>query len=389
MFILSAAAMLATVSCQKDAQRGHEGEEGTGKVTVSFGFGNAGSTQTRAYTTSTAKPTTSWSKSIQGDLLFLLVNADGDIKVVKTVTPPSDATVTATYTFTNVTSGDYTGYMLANYDNAAIDIEWDAASLINTPIDALIFKLVENTTYTEGAEEGVATAYNEPAEVFLAVRPATNVVANSEKDYSSDPFQLARVISLMRVRLNKNYSGVSTAGAWDNNDVDFNVTNAAMRIRRTTTSFDYTGTIGNPVMTNLIYSEGAFFGTGNAPAAGEYTTNVYLDTANGQSDWTDVRILPGGDTGATGQYKFNIVISGLAEAGYTPAGSAPLANAALVHWVGTVDSKITANNILELNVNLTTQGLPEVPPPTDPGSIDIGAELMPWDQIIPVEMDVR
>lgn len=378
LFFVSAAMLLGTVACQKDADKTYDGEEGTGKVVVSFDFSKiAGEAETR-YTVSAAKPNTTWVDNIKS-LGFFLADASGTIKVARQVDLTGSAAnaTKRTFTFSNVRVGDYTGYLIANYDQAGIVVDFDGTSTERN-INTLLMKLA--TVTAPAGEPAGSTVYSEPAEIFVASRAATNVIANATTDYSNiNPFKLTRAISMLRARINKKFDGVSTVGNWTNENIDFTAATAAFRVRKAGTTVDPLGIVtpAAALGTNVIYSTGWNNST-TVPA--NYTGGTaMLDTD--QSAWKDIKIFPGGDTG-TGANKFNVVISGMAPTGYIPLGAtAKLTTPTLVHWAGTVEGDIAANSILELNIDLKTQGSIDVPPFTETGSIIIGVELAPWGPI--------
>jgi hypothetical protein len=79
---------------------------------------------------------------------------------------------------------------------------------------------------------------------------------------------------------------------------------------------------------------------------------------------------------------FNILITGEAPVGYIPLGSTtPLIAKTLVHWQGTVEAEVGANNIIELNAELTTLGDTTITDPVLTGDLEIAVSILPWGTI--------
>ncbi len=381
---MAAFVLLGAVSCSKDTDNGYDGEPGTGKVVIAFNFDTQEAGRAD-YTTSASKPTTSWKNNITSLTLFLVDPLTDMVKVALPVTelPTDDDIAAESFTFTNVPAGDYTGYLVANFDQSNANF---SGSTINQDIDDLLMGMVALTSWPKDpVSEATSTAYEEAPEIFLAVRPNTDVDANTTNDYfldTNDHFILTRAVSLIRVRINN-----SVGDGVDNTKVDFSHADASLRIRRIGTSLNPKSTVApSPALsTNLIWDKG--WNIGNTPPTG-YSAGLLIDATNGQSAWKDLRVYPGGGTG-TSANKFNIVVSGMAEAGYVPSGATTgLAAPALVYWDGTVEAAVTANNILELNVDLKSQGKPTVPIVTETGSLIIGVGLANWGSISGVYMPI-
>lgn len=387
VILASAAMLLGLASCNKETST--QNAEGEGNLQISFAFDGVG--ENTRYTPSTNKPTTAWA-NVKSLTLFL-VDAS-TVKVALSV--PSSAWTgnsSNVHTFPGVPAGNYTGYLVANYDQAGITAGFSGTTT-GVNISSMLMNLVAMTTWPKDTTtETTAVAHEVPAEVFLAAQTGINVVADTNNDYStSKPFALTRAISMMRVRINNHFKVTAAGGTEiDNFTVDFNHADAALRVRRIGTTLDIAGLV-TPLAAaaskdDLIFSLGYRQG---APTSG-YESNAEI--TNGEQEyWKDMFILPGGakDNGTDlGKGKMNIVVSGMAPASYIPYGATTaLGTPKLVHWDGTVNAVVTANNIIELNVDLTTLGKTDVPPVTETGSLKIGVSITPWGTIESINMPI-
>ncbi len=362
--ILSAAVvLLGAVSCNKE--KPYDGEPGTGKLTISYGFNDDAKSRASAYDPSTIKPTTSWQQNIKTLTLFLVES--GTIKVALPIAFNKVTGIAAqNFTFSNVPAGNYTGHLIANYDQGDIEANFTSATT-GSALTGLTMDMPKNLLSS--------TATAEAAEIFVAQLAGVNVVANQSEDYSNTPFQLTRAVSMMRVRVNKNFTGNTPGGAFNNNDIDLGDDAAALHIRKAGTGLRYSGTAWTtfpaaPANADVVYVAG-WNTNGTIPAGYGPSDGKILEAT--QQAWKDVRIFPGGSsssTGTTAAQRFNIMIAGMAPTGYVPLGATTgLTAEALVYWQGTVTGAITANNILEVNVELKTQGSTTPPVVTETGDL--------------------
>lgn len=388
--ILSVAfALLSFSSCQQDAKN----ETGSGKLTITFGLEDG----VKAYTQSTAKPTTSWANNIKS--MMILFVESGVVKDVRAVNLPTVAEGNATIgdvtrVFTNVIAGNYTAYIIANYDQTGIATKyqsatgtaWDVSSVKGKNIADLLLHLTASAAWTtdkDAVTEASSTGYGEAGEIFLAKRTGINVIQDANTDYSSTPFTLTRAVSLFRVRIDP-----TTVNA----GVSFTDAEASIRIRRAGTYINPDGMVfpALPVGTNLIYAKQ--FLTTATPAG--YSSGSIIDAANGQTVWKDVRIFPGGsgtpgNSDGTNSSKFDIVLCGTAPAGYVNAAGAPVTAGTKLYWQGTVQGTILANQILEVNVTLNSKGTSgEVPGVTATGNLTIKANVADWGNIISTDLPI-
>jgi hypothetical protein len=394
--ILSAVAlMLGVASCNKDnVNNGYDGEPGTGKLVINYGFDKP--VNSRAYSSSTAKPVTSWTKSVSSLALFL-TDGTGKIAYASAVSTSGASGNSHSQTFTGVPVGNnYTGYLIANYDHADIEANFSLANAKGKNIHDLTLKPKVNTGYDITSGD---TAYNQPFDVFVARQTGVNVVANVATTHGGR-FQLTRAISLMRVRINKKVDGTGNA---DNSAVSFNNAASALVVRMAGTTLQYASKDAAApstypaaaAKTNLIYRQGATVwsdaGFSNENDYSPATTLAFLDPK--QAVWTDIRILPGGGYGVetdldkvTPANKFNILICGWAPAGYPAIGATgpggTLASAGKVYWSGTVNKNVSANEILVVDVDLKTYGSTTPPAVTETGSLTINVDLIGWGNII-------
>ena len=390
--IFVAVALFGLASCNKNNGPNvvPENKVETGGLKITYTM----TSETRALVTSTMKPTTTWSDNIKS-LLLMFVDGSGIIRDSRILALPTAANNSPqTAVLTSVRAGNnYTVYLLANHDQPGSNITWTPAAVNGTGISSLLMSLATTpaATWTDkdaNTEVGV-TAYDESAEIFIATLTGVNVIQDVTTTHPS-PLVLRRAVSLFRVRITPIANTNLTV---DNTDVDFNNANASLRIRRAANAVTPTSvyTPATPVNTSMVYSKGfrnADPTTGYAPATG-----VMLDRASGQTHWKDAIIFPGGHD-VTINSRFDIVVSGMAPIGYIPAptfagtASSPLTAPALVYWTGLVEKAVLANNIIEVNITLTSAGYPYVPPVVERGNIDFEIQLEPWGNINPTETDM-
>jgi hypothetical protein len=402
-FIISAIALtLGVVSCQKDNAVKGITDTDTGSVKIHLGFAaNNGGNVRADYTTSTAVPATDWNNNVKS-MLFILTSSDGTIKVARNLSLINEAGHAQKEIVLNDVPAalGYIGYIIANYETATtpgITPNFSTTSVLGQNITALMLSLVQNTGYTLSTDEAAATkAYNTAGEVFIARATGIDVDANVADPAVAATFQLTRAVSMLRVRINKNFPFTVEIGGVNeqisNDMIEFtgaNAANAAVRLRMAGTNLKYDGTTTaftprDAAATNVIYSVGGWLD--NIPAGyvlasdGSATTQKTAVLDDDQQVFKDMLILPGG--AATGAGRFDIVVTGWAPAGYVLQGSTEkLTTGQLVHWSGTVNMAAKANNVLELNVELTSLGKGVVPDVTATGNLKVNVDLVPWGGI--------
>jgi hypothetical protein len=268
--------------------------------------------------------------------------------------------------------------------------------MLGQNISALVWSLVENTGYTLSADETANTpttkAYNEAGELFLARVTGINVTANAEDpDEVATPFMLRRAVSMIRGRINKNFTNTVGEAVVDNNTVDFANAASEFRVRKAGNALNYavanngTKAVSGMVASTVIYAKRAWLTDAPAgyvkqtsPEVDSSTPAVKLDLIDDdQQAFQDMLIFPGGAEDGTG--RFDVVVSGWAPAGYSAQGGSVIGTGgALVHWSATINGFVLENNILELNFELRTQGKPDVPAVIETGNLEIDADLVPW-----------
>lgn len=387
MYLLWVAVLVAVgmTACSKE-DKVVSTENGVGGVVLSFGLGK--SVGTRAVTPSTAKPNTTWRDNIK-DLMVLFVE-DGRVKDARTIEPvptSSDLGV-KNVVFTNIkASADnktYDIYVIANSQQANIRAEkgngkiWDMSTCVGASVTDLMMKLVENPDFVRsGQSEANAVGYKEPAEIFVARQTGITIVVDENNEIQT-PFQLERVISLMRVRIDQSKNG--------NDRVSFADADASFRIRRATTSVNPLKTIARGNVDQVLFTKGGFKTTD--PTSG-YNGGTILNPAENITLWQDIRMLPGGSADK-GSEKFDILLIGKAPAGYYPLGvDSPLTEPADVAWTAAVGTPVDPNYILEINLILERAGIwldnpadPGIPEPGKYGNAGIFIKLTPWGQIV-------
>ncbi len=342
-------------------------ESGSLELTMRFDNSQFKATQ------STAKPTTTWQNI--NNLMILFVNSSDVVVAAELIAAPnSNDASDQSMVIDAIPVGDYTTYLVANHNDATIaragSSQWNQANVVGMNINALTLSLTQHDQYTPTAEESGSTGYHSPSELFIAKMPTT---ITADQTTAQVEFNLARMVSLMRVRINQANNG--------NNAVDFTTDDAELRIRRATT----TATLNSGVATstseqNLIYGGGESLFSSSEPANG-YSSGSILDIANGYTLWSDMIIFPGGSD-TDGEMKFNIVLSALAPVGYVPFGTTTaLTEATTVYWSGQVESAVASNNILEVNCTLLKAGSTSIQEAVKFGNLDMLISIADWGNI--------
>lgn len=395
---------LGAFSCNRNCWEGpgEPGNGSSGQVTVNLGFAKAPETLAD-YPVSTAKPTTSWTQNIKDLHILFVSTADNKVKAARELALPQDGT-TGSHTFVlqnipaSPAGAHYNVYVVANSktgDN--IERTWEPASVTGYDINTLLMKLKEQALGEKPADptkdpEKNSKGYKVPAEIFIGSISNVDVAADTNNTLSE--ITLTRVVGMMRVRINQNPGGTSA-----NKDVDFKDQQASFRVRRAGTGINMLSsvTFASPKReTAVLYVKGAFNDTD--PTTG-YSPKKILDPASGITRWKDILILPGGSNGnlpgtttpdtEAGKKKFDIVLIGMAPAGYVPLGKTQgLTAPALVAWSGAVQAPVEANKILEVNLTLNSAGKwitdpndPGIPEPGAYGDVTIDINLADWGAI--------
>lgn len=362
------------------------GDGMSGQVTINLGFAKAPATQA-AYPVSTAKPTTSWDQNIKDLHVLFVSNADQKVKAARELALPQDGTTDShMFVLQNIPAtpaGDhYNVYVVANSRTGAnIERTWEPASVTGYSINTLLMKLREQALGEKPVDptkdpEKDSKGYIEPAEIFIGSISNANVAADANNVLGE--ITLTRAVGMMRVRINQSGS---------NSQINFLDEQSSFRIRRAGTGINMLGTVEFAAPkreTAVLYVKGKFNDTD--PTTG-YTGTI-LDPTNNITRWKDILLLPGGSE-TEGKEKFDIVLIGMAPAGYVPLGKTEgLAAPALVAWSGAVQKGVTANNILEVNLTLNSSGKwlddpnePGIPEPGKYGDVTINVNLAEWGNI--------
>ncbi|MGL5690820.1 MAG: hypothetical protein ACRDD8_08370 [Bacteroidales bacterium] len=372
--------IFSLISCSKSSSDFTENMDGAGNVTVRLGFSKQHAT--RAIPSSTAKPTTSWSKNIN-QLMALFVDNTGVVKAARVIAVPQEnSTNTMQFILHNIPAGNYDVFMVANYNDVNLERLtigglWNEGNVVGKRMDALTLSLVANSAYQPNAttETGMQ-GFKEPAELFMD-KKSVRIIADQTE--SMPAFQLSRAVSILRVRIDHSQNG--------NEGVDFLVPQSDIRVRKVATTFNPQGGLNpvNPI--HVLYANGNGVFKDSEPA-GNYTAGKILDPANNITLWSDLLMFPGGST-LEGTKKFDIVIGGLAPVGYTPLGhDTPLASAQMVYWSGQIQAGIVANNILEVNCVLKQSGSVVVPEIGAYGNLDMTINIEDWGNISSTDLEM-
>lgn len=294
--MMTAAMLVGATSCDKEA--GNDGSEslGTGMLKVTLDFAKPSSNAaTYAPTASTAKPSTTWQGNIKSLAIFFTDNT-GVIKSAQTI--PYDLNndlLAQTKTVQGVPVGTYDVYVFANWDQG--DYDWSVAAAKGRQIKDLYMRALTNgdsPAYKHQTSEANSNGYKEAPEVFVA-KHSNITIAADQTVTDSTPYQLTRIVSLVRVRIDQ-----SQDNANNHNDlINFQDVNASLRIRRINTGINllYTDatrtTTTNRTETDaknaVFFAKGAFK---NSEPTGGYSTGTVL--TDQFKSWNDVILFPAG-----------------------------------------------------------------------------------------------
>jgi hypothetical protein len=404
--MMTAAMLVGATSCDKEA--GNDGSEslGTGMLKVTLDFAKPSSNAaTYAPTASTAKPSTTWQGNIKSLAIFFTDNT-GVIKSAQTI--PYDLNndlLAQTKTVQGVPVGTYDVYVFANWDQG--DYDWSVAAAKGRQIKDLYMRALTNGDYAgykHQTSEANSNGYKEAPEVFVA-KHSNITIAADQTVTDSTPYQLTRIVSLVRVRIDQ-----SQDNANNHNDlINFQDVNASLRIRRINTGINllYTDatrtTTTNRTETDaknaVFFAKGAFK---NSEPTGGYSTGTVL--TDQFKSWNDVILFPAGSA-TVGAEKLDVVVTGITTADYVPAGYPKTIGGVLVEkapagsqiaWAGAVTAELTGNGILELNLTLLSAGQwvdptnPDkpLPEPQEYGNLEIKVGLVEWGAIQQVNIEL-
>ena len=404
--MMTAAMLVGATSCDKEA--GNDGSEslGTGMLKVTLDFAKPSSNAaTYAPTASTAKPSTTWQGNIKSLAIFFTDNT-GVIKSAETI--PYDLNndlLAQTKTVQGVPVGTYDVYVFANWDQG--DYDWSVAAAKGRQIKDLYMRALTNGDYAgykHQTSEANSNGYKEAPEVFVA-KHSNITIAADQTVTDSTPYQLTRIVSLVRVRIDQ-----SQDNANNHNDlINFQDVNASLRIRRINTGINllYTDatrtTTTNRTETDaknaVFFAKGAFK---NSEPTGGYSTGTVL--TDQFKSWNDVILFPAGSA-TVGAEKLDVVVTGITTADYVPAGYPKTIGGVLVEkapagsqiaWAGAVTAELTGNGILELNLTLLSAGQwvdptnPDkpLPEPQEYGNLEIKVGLVEWGAIQQVNIEL-
>lgn len=380
IIIASLSMIVIFASCHQGTDESSLLENGFGNVNLRLGFSKANIT--RATTPSTSKPTTSWSQNIK-QLMALFVDNTGYIKAARTLLiPQENSTNEFLINLQNIPAGNYEVYLIANYNETNIDRPntkalWNEGNVVGKSIRSFSLSLVKNSAYIPNAStEAEMIGYKEPAELFIDKKSVRII---PDQTTTMPPFRLTRSVSILRVRIDQSFNG--------NDVIDFLAPQSSLRVRKISTSFNLMGTFSDITKKDVLYTSGNGLFKNTDPTDG-YTSGKILDPANNITLWSDILIFPGGSK-SEGAKKFDIVIGGIAPAGYTPFGSdTPLTNPELVYWNAQIQTDIVSNNILEVNCIIKQAGSTEVPLPGTYGNIDMNINIEDWGNITSADIEV-
>lgn len=393
LLALAATIMIGAVSCNNGEEGIEAIEKGSGTISIEYGFKDVKITDDTKGPTSTAKPVTSWTKNISS-LTLLLTNSSGVITKVMSPTPPTGADITtkSVASIPNLTAGTYNVYLIANASAATVTSPHGAvvinpslalteAALVGQNISSLSFNTV---AHTGTLPTGITAANQQPSEIFWASKTGITVASTSVTAH----LELERIVSLLRVRINKD---VPVDGTAVNANVNFAHADAGFVLRRTAGAgfAASTGAVNGTAVD--FYYKGAFKTV--APVAADYTGSMNLGTGNDFTLWKDHIILPGG--AANVNTGFSIVLVGIAGTGgykainISSGAETNVAQGQPIFWTAGVEGAVVKNGIMELNIVLKSKAFTgTVPPPTTYGTLVVTAELEEWGNVNSVTINI-
>ena len=369
------------MSCtNSDTNVPQEVDSNKGGVRISLGFGDdsdATRTDTPTDGESTARPTTDWDNIKQLMILFVQNDPDdlrggypNEVIAARYIDiPESKNTNTHNMVLPTVPIGKYRAYIISNYNEANIfngKAIWDLGNVVGRSINDLTLSLVNNAD---------ANGFTSPAEIFSAYNADVTIKENKENIIPF--FTLKREVSIFRTRINKSKNG--------NDLVDFKHAKASIYIRKVVKDYSL-GTKHNFTVTagDFIKKEQNVFSSVN-PTSG-YTGTVLK--GDDYTLWSDVLMFPGG-SGSEGAKKFDLVLCGMAKAGYIPLGEdKPLDKETLIYWNAQVAQSIGANEILEVNCLLEQSGSTTLPDVGTFGNLELDIKIAKWGNIKSINIEM-
>ena len=447
--MMGAALIAGLASCNKDSDPVGGADDGaTGALSISLAFEKSPATYAAQ---SSAIPTTSWANNIKSLAVFFVEN--GVIKNAQTVpydNTKNDIADQPNRVINGIPAGTYDVYVFANWDQRST-IDWSIATAKGRNIVDLYMDAVKSTTYDSykdynatsnpNGSEANSVGYDEAPEVFVASKENVQIVADKTTDgngvakgengYTPAIYKLTRIVSLVRVRINQLEDNTNNR----NDAIDFQTSEASLRIRRIKTGINLTydpttvtdanaetmllGTVRrnaiaslddrvNPGITaknTVFFAKGAF--ESMYPITG-YNSNGTILSGNFKS-WKDVMLIPAGSGRSDGSVlgdskeKLDVVVTGITKDNmYVPAGypkdtdgdgendvlTAP--QGVQIAWAGAVTATLKGNCILELNLTLRGAGTwvdptdPDkpLPQPEEYGNLEITVGLADWNATI-------
>ncbi len=402
--LLGVAVLVAgTSSCNKNVElAGDAGENSEIRITLTFA-----SSSTKAITSDDKVPTTTWD-DIQSLALFFASSESSTSGLIRYANDVYDMLEgsgdTRTVTVSNIPSGDYTLYVLANYKTSDTQAQTygyggvpatsiTAGTWVNRNISDLYLDIAQVSPIDYYLEVDPGTHFTAAPNYFVGSSSVSVVADNT----ATGSVTITRLASLARVRVNN-------TGNADNQNykIDFTDDDASLMLRRINNRYS----VGNASYDWSSYS----FTT-----AGSYSTSLYFDkgyqTSEPQNgyrgtenivtsdygEYKDVLVFP--TIGSTSAEMYNVVVTGVALEDYEAQNGTASAGD-LVAWAGNIsltnvtsDGNLPANYVMVVNVNLTTIGrkVTEDDPLPDAdtyGSLDLTVSLEDWADLVTVDLDL-
>lgn len=387
LFSLAFAVMLLS-SCGSDENIPTSSETGELKTTIKFD----GLTQKAS---SAAIPITSWS-NVNKLQLFLYDN-NGKVAFSDIVDPTKaiNSGTDKTFTWLNIPEGTYSLALVANIksnedpnvrtslDGGTNWTSFTGANVVNKILNTdLLIDLNELTSFpssnliTSGKE-----LYSVASEIFTAYASKNVIITKGNTATLDANLELKREISLMRVRIdreNKKDAPQLNLVKFDHANNFIAIENNPVGIGVKAGSFAG-GILATPSDKDRVIIGASGTGTYNDkdPLSTDYSpTNILATTF---SLWQDIRVLPNAtkaqniapDKDAPADRRYKIVIVGHVEKGYIFADQSVAQGLQPVYWSGTILGVFSPNIIREVNMTITTPGLPEYPEIPEVGGLEI------------------
>lgn len=397
LFVASFFAATITTSCDNTQDVIDPSVSGeTGNMEISFNFKSTPGTY--ADPDDYVVPTTYWS-DIESLGVFMVDNSNvivyaNDItSMVNSVDNASNQSVTVS----NIEEGSYTLYVLANYETSNTKAQGygyggvpqtsiSPVSYVGKYLSTLVLDIASDSSFDYPLEEDPGYSYGAAPNYFLGT--ADNVTISSATTANVD-VSLERIVSLVRVMINNSVDPASSTNA----DIDFTDSDASFMIRRINSTYDVsTGNYADDAtnVETLYFKKGFLSADPTSGYASGSTYSSVLQTP--YTTYQDALLFPGGADENDSSSQLNFVVTGICKVdGYECYGGLTADIGDMVAWAGNVKQALVVNNVMIVKLNLQTAGQlvdedHPLPPAKTYGDMEVDIELIPWDELVEIEM---